>query len=267
MATANDVIRTAENELGCTNGAKYFAYFGYGDLGPWCVAFGRYCPDKVGVPLNWHTFYAWDTHDKGIIGQWYRDKYALKPGHALAFDWDSDGYGDHVGIVKSVHDWGCVTIEGNTDWGRVAEKQRVWDNITCGICPTGLKEDGPEPLDVDGDAYTATIRRWQVQMGMEYCDGYVSNQLWEHDRYRRAVRAIDHYYLDYKDYAYYGSPLVRAVQKRVGVYVDGDWGLDTTQGVERYLKKLGFYSGPIDDDFGPGAVASLQESLNAGAWS
>ena len=266
MATADDVIRIAEAELGCTDGAKYFAYFGYGDLGPWCVAYGRYCPAKAGVPLNWNSFYAWDTYDKDLIGKWYRDKWSLKPGYALSFDWDFDGYGDHVGIVKSVHDWGCVTIEGNTDWGRVAEKQRVWDNITCGICPTGLEEPEPKTIDVDGDAFRATIRFWQEQMGMPVCDGVISDQLWDHDQYRPSVRAIEHYYLDYKDYGYYGSTFVRAVQERVGVAVDGDWGGDTSEAIQTYLRHLGYYYDRIDRIFGYWSVKALQQSLNDGIW-
>ena len=99
--TAADVIAVAESQLGETDGAKYFNELGAPDLGPWCVAFVRYCMDVAGV----------------------------------GFDWDDDGGGDHVGIVKSVHDWGICTIEGNTGGGIVAEKQRVWDVIICGIRP------------------------------------------------------------------------------------------------------------------------------------
>lgn len=266
MATADDVLRIARAELGNTDGTKYFAYFGYQDLGPWCVAYARYAPDKAGVPLNWFAFYAWDTYDKQLIGSAYRDKWSLKPGYALTFDWDSDGLGDHAGIVVSVHDWGCCTIEGNTGYGVVKEQQRVWDNIICGICPTGLEEAEPTKIDVDGDAYRATIRLWQKQMGMAYCDGVISDQIWEHDQYRPSVRAIEHYYLDYKDYSYYGSPLVRAVQERLGIHVDGDWGGDTSEAIQTYLRHLGYYYDRIDRIFGYWSVKALQESINDGVW-
>ena len=130
--TVEDVIRVAESQLGETDGAKYFNELGAPDLGPWCVAFVRWCMSKAGVGFDWHTWYAWDYSDapKPINP---RD---LQAGDAVSFDWDDDGGGDHVGIVKSVHDWGIVTIEGNTGGGVVAEKQRVWGVVVCGLRPT-----------------------------------------------------------------------------------------------------------------------------------
>ena len=129
--TVEDVISVAESQLGETDGAKYFNELGAPDLGPWCVAFVRWVMSKAGVAFDWHTWYAWDYSDapKPI------DPRDLQPGDTVSFDWDDDGGGDHVGIVKSVHDWGICTIEGNTGGGIVAEKQRVWDVIICGIRP------------------------------------------------------------------------------------------------------------------------------------
>ena len=42
MGTVADVLAVARGELGKTDGSKYFAYFGYPDLGPWCVAGARW---------------------------------------------------------------------------------------------------------------------------------------------------------------------------------------------------------------------------------
>ena len=143
--TVADVLGIAASQLGCTNGAKYFNDLGSPDLGPWCVAFVRWCMSKAGVEFDWHTWYAWDYSDatKPVNP---RD---LQAGDAVSFDWDDDGGGDHVGIVKSVHDWGIVTIEGNTSGGVVAERQRVWSVVICGIRPSykaakgqWIKKDG-----------------------------------------------------------------------------------------------------------------------------
>ena len=143
--TVADVLSAAQSQLGCTNGAKYFNDLGSPDLGPWCVAFVRWCMSKAGVEFPWHTWYAWDYSDapKPVNP---RD---LQAGDAVSFDWDDDGGGDHVGIVKSVHDWGIVTIEGNTSGGVVAERQRVWSVVICGIRPSykaakgqWIKKDG-----------------------------------------------------------------------------------------------------------------------------
>ena len=153
MATAEDVIRIAQGEIGSTNGAKYFNELGEADLGAWCVAFVRWVMWKAGAEFPWHQWWAWDWADtESTIAP--RD---LRPGDALSFDWDTDGKGDHVGIVKSVHDWGCVTIEGNTSYGVCKEQQRVWENIICGIRPTLTKaEQVPgEPKNDVGLAYRA----------------------------------------------------------------------------------------------------------------
>ena len=129
--TVEDVISVAESQLGETDGAKYFEHFDTPDLGPWCVAFVRWVMSNAGVAFDWDAWYAWDYSDapKPI------DPRDLQPGDAVSFDWDDDGGGDHVGIVKSVHDWGIVTIEGNTSYGVVAERQRVWSCVICGIRP------------------------------------------------------------------------------------------------------------------------------------
>jgi hypothetical protein len=52
-------------------------------------------------------------------------------------------------------------------------------------------------------------------------DGVISDQLAAHDRFRRSVWAVEH------GNGRKGSALVRAVQRRVGANVDGDWGENT----------------------------------------
>lgn len=160
--TVADVLGIAASQLGCTNGAKYFNDLGSPDLGPWCVAFVRWCMSKAGVEFPWHTWYAWDYSDapKPVNP---RD---LQAGDAVSFDWDDDGGGDHVGIVKSVHDWGIVTIEGNTSGGVVAERQRVWSVVICGIRPS----------------YKAAKGQWVKQDGRwwyRHADGSYTTNGWE----------------------------------------------------------------------------------------
>ena len=160
--TVADVLSAAQSQLGCTNGAKYFNDLGSPDLGPWCVAFVRWCMSKAGVEFPWRTWYAWDYSDApNPVNP--RD---LQAGDAVSFDWDDDSSGDHVGIVKSVHDWGIVTIEGNTSGGVVAEKQRVWSVVICGIRPT----------------YKAARGQWVKQDGRwwyRHADGSYTTNGWE----------------------------------------------------------------------------------------
>lgn len=264
--TFTDLMEKTAGELGNTRGAKYFNYFGVSDLGAWCVAFVRWSYAVAGIPFPWYAWFAWDWSD--VPSAHALSKWELRPGDALSFDWDSDGSGDHVGWVRSVHDWGCATREGNTgNPGSVRDQQRTWDNIICGIRPD-ISDAQPVPaqIAVDGDCGHATVRAWQRQMGTD-ADGVLSDQLWSHDKFRANVSAVEHYWLDHADYAYQGSSLVKAVQRFVGVTADGDWGYNTTCAIQRKLREWGYYKGDIDADFGYHSVECLQRSINDRKWA
>lgn len=161
--TAADVIRAAESQLGESDGAKYFAYFGSVDLGPWCCAGAEYCYAEADVDCHWWQFYAFDWTD--APSQYVVAPSDLQVGDFVAFDWDGDIRGDHVGIVTGVYDWGISTIEFNTDWGRVARKQRVWSVVICGIRPAYNAKD--QWIQVDG--------RWWYR----HADGSYTTENWE----------------------------------------------------------------------------------------
>lgn len=137
--TVQDVLALSERQLG-NGGRKYWEYFngagtyvdGYHT--PWCVDYPRWLLAQCGVDFPWPYQVAWDYHDaprKYIV-----DPCDLRPGIPVTFDFDGDSTGDHAGIVVSVHDWGCVTDEGNTGTDSIVRrKQRLWSEICCGIMP------------------------------------------------------------------------------------------------------------------------------------
>lgn len=144
--TAEDVLRIARSQIGVTSGRKYFEEMGDAWWGQaYCARFGRWVYWKADVDCHWPYDVAFDERD---VPQRYRvDKHDLQPADPLCFDWmDSEGYrdgkGDHFGIVESVQDWGCVTIEGNTNGGKVDRQHRLWDCIICGIRPTYANGSG-----------------------------------------------------------------------------------------------------------------------------
>ena len=262
--SAEDVIAAAVGELGKTNGAKYFNYFGYPDLGHWCVAGARWADDVGGCPLPWYSFCAWDDHD--VPREHYVGKYECCRLDNISMDFDADSWGDHVGIVLNRQDWGYNTIEFNTgNPGRVDYRQRLFAEVCCGIRPIGGGEPTPSKIAVDGICGHETVKAWQRSMGTTV-DGVLSDQLWPHDQFRASVTAIEHYILDYQDWGYQGSSLVRAFQRVMGVDADGDWGYNTTCALQRKLRAWGYYKGDIDGDFGPHSVESLQRSINDKKW-
>ena len=164
--TVQDVLDIARSQLGESSGRKYFEEMGDAWWGQaWCARFGRWVYWKAGVDCHWNLDYAFDERD---VPREYRvDKHDLQPAYPLCFDWDIDGRGDHFGIVESVQDWGCVTLEGNAgNPGKVRREQRLWENIICGIRPT----------------FAASKAQWVKQDGRwwyRHADGSYTTNGWE----------------------------------------------------------------------------------------
>ena len=164
--TVADVISAAQSQLGCTNGAKYFNDLGSPDLGPWCVAFVRWCMSKAGVEFDWRTWYAWDWSDapNAIAPK------NFKRADGVSFDWDDDSSGDHVGIFDHFETRdgveGFWSYEGNTSGGKVDYK---WRPLSCAIC--GIRPLLTEPKD-----------EWRYEDGRwwyRHADGSYTRNGWE----------------------------------------------------------------------------------------
>lgn len=147
MATASDLLRIAAAEVGNTSGRKYWdAYWGgswswvNGDATPYCACFVTWCLRQAGVTApHFPSAVAFDWADVGGRGIPASN---LSAGDLVAFDWDGDGVGDHVGIVEQAHGGGVyTTIEGNTSGGVVARRTRYASQIVCGIAPYYTEED------------------------------------------------------------------------------------------------------------------------------
>lgn len=106
-------------------------------------------------------------------------------------------------------------------------------------------------IAVDGFIGAATVRRWQSVMGTTV-DGVVSNQLTVN--YRPALVAVNH------NKPYGQSQLVKAVQRVVGVTVDGLLGPMTIKAIQR---RLGV---DVDGVLGRETAKALQRRLNDGRF-
>lgn len=147
MANASDLLRVARAEVGATSGKKYWdAYWrgswSYvdGDSTPYCACFVTWCLNQSGVTSPYFpSAVAFDWSDVGGRGI---APYALSAGDLVAFDWDGDKVGDHVGIIEVAHGGGVyTTIEGNTSGGVVARRTRYASQIVCGLAPYYTEED------------------------------------------------------------------------------------------------------------------------------
>ena len=185
--TVEDVLHVTEEELGNTDGAKYFEYFGYADLGDWCMASQLYCIYKGGATLDWppanepwKRFVVPDKHD--CPPRKWLDPQQLVRGALVIFDWDTDTWGDHVGICVSKHDWGCVTREGNTgNPAEFRERHREWSVILGGMMPNYTDAPKAKWIKKDGRWWYRHADGSYTRNGWEQIDGkwyYFDHEGW-----------------------------------------------------------------------------------------
>ena len=283
MATAQDLLRVAEGEVGYSRwddpqpGTKYGRWYAqitgspyFGESGvPYCAMYVSWCLATAGVQCDgFPRAVAIDPRD-GFNRMVQPSN--LQPGDPVGFDWDGDHTGDHVGITIARQGGTLLidTFEGNTGGGRVLRCERNISQVTCGVRP--YFDDATSPakdaglLDVDGVAGYNTIKGVQKAAGTSV-DGVLSGQYYSEDRYRRNVWAVDH------NNEGSGSDAVYALQckfRSKGIYhgsMDRCWGYNFTDAMQRYLKELGYYTGGFDHDFAHHSVEALQMALNAGVF-
>ena len=106
-------------------------------------------------------------------------------------------------------------------------------------------------IAVDGIIGTATVKRWQQVMGTAQ-DGVISNQL--NVTYRPALFAVNH------NKPYGLSMIVKAVQRTLGVTVDGLLGQQTIKAIQRRLGVM------VDGILGRETAKAIQSRLNEGRF-
>lgn len=289
MGRASDVINAAYNELGyCASddpqpGSKFGRWMAEltGEdwlAGPsrdiwWCCMFVSYCLDKGGVKMPGFPTYNTDLALGNGAKKYAVDKYDVRYGDIVIFNWDWNSTTDHIGFATGEFDGsGFPTIEGNVG-NAVGERYRQFGNVAYVIRPPydgyGVI-DGNKPsvsnnpknnrdggkLDIDGIGGWNTIIDLQYVLGTNE-DGRISGQYASNNQYHWAMCNID--------YNHGGSDVVRAMQKKIGAEVDGQWGPDTSKKLQKWLVDKGYHI-DVDGYFGHDSVKALQQSLNDGKW-
>lgn len=131
------IIDVALSQLGNVNGEPYWSWYGFSSREPWCACFVSWCADQCGyieagiIP----KFAACES--EGIVwfreqGLWQEPGYTPAPGDIIFFDWEHDGYSDHVGIVEYVEGDVVHTVEGNTSNSVARRSYGMDSNNICG---------------------------------------------------------------------------------------------------------------------------------------
>ena len=120
---------------------------------------------------------------------------------------------NHIGIVESKSSTDAIkTIEGNTDGGKVARKNRP-KKYVCGIFRPHFKATFTlKKLAVDGDCGYNTIAGLQKALQiLKYYNGSIDGIL--------------------------GLATVKALQKWAGTSADGCWGTGTSKAVQKKIEE------------------------------
>lgn len=156
MATRADILRVAKGEIGYSrwadeeNGTKYGRWYAravgndmFAASGvPYCDMFVSWVLSTVGIA--WRSAYVpgreAEARQRGVL----IDKWDVRPGDAVTFDFDGYGIAQHIGIVDIPPNSAGIlyTIDGNTTWGTggpqdnggvVARRERSINDVRYGI--------------------------------------------------------------------------------------------------------------------------------------
>ena len=121
---SNELVNLALSQLGNEGGEKFWRWAGLDSRCAWCALFVSWCADQtglIGTQIPYFSFVSdgvewYQNNEKWIDGTEVNSsncEQLIQPGMLIFFDWEPDGYPNHVGIVTSVSDGYIHTVEGN----------------------------------------------------------------------------------------------------------------------------------------------------------
>ena len=164
----NKLLQTAAAEVGTTetppgsNRTKYGKWYGAGlDGHKWCAMFVSWVFDQAGIPLG-PVQSRNGIHHCQSAHNYYKSKGMLtsnpQPGDIVLYDWEGDGYADHIGIFikwKDAEKKVLEAYEGNTavgndsDGGRVMRRSRTRNTVKSFVNPGVFTDTAVETPDTD----------------------------------------------------------------------------------------------------------------------
>lgn len=180
-------------------------------------------------------------------GLWIAQYASMASTGYQAHPWNEGKYGCAIRQYTStgrLPGWG-----GSLDLNIAYMDRNAWQKYAGASITAAAAPAAPSvpQIAVDGVIGRDTVRRWQQVMGTKV-DGVISNQV--NVNYRPALIAVNH------NKPYGLSQLVKAVQRRLGVTVDGLLGPATIRAIQRRLGVA------VDGILGRETAKALQQRLN-----
>lgn len=276
--TGQRVISKATQYLGY-GGTTVWNFYGLTKGTAWCAAFVSFIMNKAGAKNLFYdgkpVFYV------PYAQQWLKAhckhvKMAeAKAGDIVIFTWDGNGYNsergsrDHIGFIrKSGTSNTAYTIEGNTSGSKVDIKSRNVRYIYGIYRPnypktttttTTKPATSTTKLTVDGDWGPATTLKTKKLLKLSTSNSIISGLPTSSKKYLPAANTASWKFTSNKAS---GSATVKALQKLVGVKMDGFMGPVTVKALQKFLDKKGWNPGAIDGYMGEKTVKAWQKYLN-----
>ena len=270
MATRADILRVAKSQIGYSRwadneqGTKYGRWYAQAVGNPVFAASGvPYCDMFVSwvlssVGIAWRSAYVPgrenEARQRGVL----INKWDVRPGDAVTFDFDGSGIAQHIGIVDVPPNSAGVfyTVDGNTTWGLggpqdnggvVARRERNMEDARYGI---RLVDDYAAIRSSDG---TSDIRAIQTAIGAQADNilgpdtekrlyAVVAASSWARNQFPFGV-AYTQSVIGTQPDGVWGAAseaahdrVVAAIQRALGVEDDGVWGPASSAAWERFKR-------------------------------
>lgn len=113
------IVEIALAQVGNVGGEPYWSWWGLSERAEWCAMFVSWCADQAGLidagAIPKFENCVWGANWFKDNAGWADGSAEPNPGDIIFFDWEPDGYPDHVGIVEKCEEGLVYTIEGNVN--------------------------------------------------------------------------------------------------------------------------------------------------------
>lgn len=237
MKSNTELLKIAQKHIG-QGGARFRKFAGLPSGSAWCNAFVDYVANEGGCSKLYFNGKK-ETYCPHSI-KWCKSNlaqiplYLSVPMDIVYFDWEKNGVPNHIGFVRHRKSTGSIlTIEGNTDGGKVAQKTRNGKYVQAVFRPHFVPQKvGKRKLGSNGSFGYYSTYNLQLALGMKPT-GILTKET------------------------------VKYLQRKCGASADGAWGASTSKYLQMMLRKYGFYKGQIDGAFGATSVGALKAWINS----
>ena len=236
MKTNKEVLSIALRHVG-EGGARFRRFCGLPSNAAWCNAFVDYVANEGGVKSLYFNGKK-ETYCPHSI-KWCQSNLAqippflAMPMDIIYFDWEKNGIPNHIGFVRQRNTTSSIyTLEGNTDGGKVAKKNRNTKYVQAIFRPHYKTAVKLAPLAIDGQFdYNdiANLQRALKKLGTY--TGPVEGVLG-----KNTVKGLQKVAKTTADGAW-GANTSKAVQKLIGVKQDGQFGVESVKALQRWINK------------------------------